>query len=258
LPTPIEHLVIAQQILASPTLPEAMRTWLDKDEIVRGAFFFGHIAPDVQVVSRQPRETTHFFSLPPTNRRPAYERMLAAHPSLVQPSALPATQAAFLAGYMAHLLLDERWVREIFSPVFGPGQTWADRRERFLRHNLLRAWLTRRDLPLLQDGVGDLLRQARPDGWLPFAADADLCRWRDLVADQFEPGAAIRTVEVFANRARIPDAEFLALLKPDVMEKHVFNRIPLAELDEFHARATDHAHHLIVSYLDGCVVGESG
>jgi hypothetical protein len=257
LPTPIQHLVIAEQILASPVVPQAMRARLDENEDVRSAFFFGHIAPDVQVISRQPRETTHFFTLPLTNRRPAYERMLAAHPSLAHPSALPAAQAAFLTGYIAHLLLDELWVREIFEPVFGPNQTWGEWRKRLLLHNVLRAWLDRRDQPRLRSDISDLLRQTQPTGWLPFASDADLCRWRDLVADQFKPGAAIRTVEIFANRARIPNAEFLALLEPDIMEERVLNRISLTELRQFYTRAVARTHDLIIRYLNGCAAGES-
>ena len=257
MPTPVEHLVIAERILASPVPLTSIHVQLEQDETVRGAFFFGHIAPDVQVISRQPRDATHFFAIPPTNRCPAYERMLTAHPRLAQPSRLSAAQSAFIVGYMSHLLLDEYWVREVFYPVFGPEQTWSDRRERLLLHNVLRAWLDRRDLPRLRDGMGGLLRSARPDDWLPFAADADLCRWRDLVADQLQPGAAIRTVEIFANRARVPDTEFLALLDPRVMDERVFSHISVAELERFHARAVARTHDLTVRYLSGCAEGES-
>lgn len=257
MPTPIEHLVIAERILASCVLTQGKGLLLERNETVRGAFFFGHIAPDVQVVSRQPRDATHFFSIPPTNRRPAYERMLTAYPRLAQPSTLSVAQAAFIVGYLSHLLLDECWVREVFYPVFGPEQTWGDRRERFLLHNVLRAWLDRRDLPNLHGGMDDLLRHARPDGWLPFTADADLCRWRDLVADQLEPGATIRTVEIFANRARVPDTEFLALLDPRVVEERILNRISVVELDRFHERAVARTYDLTVRYLSGCAEGES-
>jgi hypothetical protein len=256
LPTPIEHLAIAGEILASPALPPTVQAQLNQHEAVRSAFFFGHIAPDVQVVSRQPREATHFFKLPLTTRRPAYQRMLAVYPALARPSTLPAAQVAFLAGYVAHLTLDELWVREVF-PIFGPGQNWGDWHERLLLHNVLRTWLDRQSLPHLPDGSGDLLRQARPDGWLPFAADADLCRWRDLVADQFAPGAAVRTVEVFASRARIPDADFLALLEPHVMEQRIFSRISVSRLDEFHAQAVARSQDVIVHYLNGCALSKS-
>jgi hypothetical protein len=257
LPTPVEHLTIAERILKSPTLPEAMRFRLGHDNTVRGAFFFGHIAPDVQVVSLQPREVTHFFALPPTNRRPAYTEMLAAHPRLAQPSSLPPAQAAFLTGYLSHLLLDEYWVRDIFFPIFGPQQTWGERRERLLLHNVLRAWLDRRNLPYVRDHIENFLRQAEPKDWLPFATDADLSRWRDLVADQFEPGAEIRTIEIFANRARIPDTEFLALLEPGVMEERIFSQIALTELDRFYERALVYTLDLTVRYLDGCTVSET-
>ena len=156
MPTPIEHLTVAEQLLSPLNLPEAIRSQLDQNEAVRGAFFLGHIAPDVQVVNRQPRKATHFFAIPPTSRRPAYAQMLAAHPQLAQPRALPAVQAAFVVGYISHLLLDECWVREVFRPVFGPQQTWGDWRERLLLHNVLRAWLDRRGLPSLRNGIGDL------------------------------------------------------------------------------------------------------
>jgi hypothetical protein len=154
-------------------------------------------------------------------------------------------------------LLDARWVREVFYPIFGPEQAWGDWRERLLLHNVLRAWLDRRDLPHLRDGIGRLLRLAKPSDWLPFASDADLRRWRDLVADQVVPGAQIRTVEIFANRARIPGDEFFSLLKPDVMRTRIFSRIPLAEIDRFREQAVAHTLELTIRYLDGCARNES-
>ena len=258
MPTPIEHLAIAERTLASPALPEAIHIQLDRNEAVRGAFFFGNIAPDVQVVSGQPRDATHFFSLPPTNSYPAYIEMLKLHPLLAQPGKLPSAHAAFLAGYLSHLLLDECWVREVFYPVFGPQQTWGDRRERFLLHNVLRAWLDRRDFPRLRDGIGGLLRRVKPGNWLSFAPDNDLSRWRDVVADQFIPGAGIRTVEIFAHRAHVPDDEFLALLEPDVIDERIFRRIPLAELDRFRDRVVSLTRELIIRYLSGCADREWG
>ena len=108
-----------------------------------------------------------------------------------------------------------------------------------------------------RDGIGDLLRRAEPDDWLPFASDADLGRWRDRVADQFAPGAAIRTVEIFANRARIPDHDFLALLEVDVMAERIFNRIPLTQLDHLYEQAVVRTTDLMVRYFNGCVTTDS-
>jgi hypothetical protein len=257
LPTPIEHLALAQQILTSPALPAAVRTRLDRDPAVRGAFFFGHIAPDVQVVSRQPRESTHFFRVPPTNSRPGYLHMLDRHPWMRRPGRLAEAHAAFLTGYISHLLLDEVWVREIFRPIFGPEQTWGDWHERLLLHNVLRAWLDRRDLRQLGAGLGVLLRGARPDCWLPFASDGDLRRWRDLVAEQFEPGAPVRTVEIFARRSEVPPEEFLALLDPDVMRARIFTHVAPARLEQFYHQALAETLDLTRRYWAGCLGAES-
>ena len=256
MPTPIEHLALAQQILISPALPAEVRVRLDGDPAVRGAYFFGHIAPDVQVVSRQPRESTHFFRVPPTDSRPGYLHMLDRYPWMGRPGQLPEAHAAFLTGYVSHLLLDEVWVREIF-PIFGPEQTWGDWHERLLLHNVLRTWLDQRDLAQLRDGVGALLRGARPRRWLPFAADADLRRWRDLVAEQFEPGAPVRTVEIFARRSEVPAEEFVALLDPDVMRQRIFTHVSPARLERFYHQALAQTLDLTRRYWTGCLGAES-
>jgi hypothetical protein len=132
-----------------------------------------------------------------------------------------------------------------------------------LLHNALRAWLDRRDWPHLRPGLGHILGEARPEGWLAFISDENLCRWRDLVAEQFKSQGAIRTAEFFASYSGVSDADFLALLEPDVMQARVFARVSLAALDEFHARATVRCRELIVHYLTGggpnsCATGKSG
>ncbi len=259
MPTPIEHLNIADEILSS--LDPDLRAQLD-DERVRGAFFFGHIAPDARQISRQPRKTTHFIRVPPTNHRPAHQSMLTVYPSLAQPAALPAPQAAFMAGYLAHLLFDELWLREIYIPVF-TSQNWGDRHKRTLLHNALRAWLDRRAWPHLRAGLGHILSEAGPKDWLAFITDDDLCRWRDLLSAQLASDGAIRTAEFFASYSRVSRADFLALLEPEAMQARVFTRISLAALDEFHARAVVRCRELIVHYLTGhcpnsCAMGKSG
>jgi hypothetical protein len=105
--------------------------------------------------------------------------------------------------------------------------------------------------------MGALLRQAQPDDWLPFAADADLGRWRDLVAEQLSPGAGIRTVEVFADRAKISTDEFRRLLQSDTVKERIFSHVSMAELEAFHIRAVVRSRDLLTRYLKGCVAGKS-
>ena len=191
MPTPVQHLVIAEALLADRRLPDPAHALLDAQ---RAAFLFGNTAPDVQTVSGQPREATHFFHVPLRSGRPAHALLFEAHPNLARPERLLPSHSAFLAGYIAHLLLDVTWLRSVFTPVFGPDAGWGHFRDRLFLHNVLRAWCDRRDQTRLAPGAGESLAGVTPDHWLPFTGDEQLRRWRDVLVEQFTPGATIRTV----------------------------------------------------------------
>ena len=72
MPTPFYHLSLAQELLTHPSLPEPINQFL---RMRRCEFMFGNTAPDVQVVSGQARQETHFFNLPIlAGDRPAWEQ----------------------------------------------------------------------------------------------------------------------------------------------------------------------------------------
>ncbi len=231
MPTPFNHLVLARQLLDAPGFSSAAQDALTAE---LPAFLFGNIAPDAQTVSGQPREATHFFPVPLGGAPPAHQVLFERHPELARVDRLSPARAAFLAGYLAHLELDQLWITDIFDPVFGPRQTWSTFRERLYLHNIFRAHWDAQDLRRLPPAIGSDLRAARPDDWLPFVGDDHLRRWRDLVADQLAPGAAARTVEVFAERMGADPHAFAALVNsPAEMERRVFARVPSARLEQF-------------------------
>ncbi len=251
MPTPVQHLVVADAILADARLPARTRAWL---VLQRPAFRFGNTAPDVQTVSGQPREATHFFMIPPDSSRPAHQVMFEAHPHLGHPDRLPPAQAAFLAGYIAHLVLDVMWVHDIFIPVFGPDAGWSTFRDRLFLHNVLRAWCDRRDQARLAPGTGESLAAAAPDHWLPFTGDEHLRRWRDVLVEQLAPGAAIRTVQVFAERGEVSPEAFERVLDFEAqMDALVFSHIPRAAIDDFYARGLAQSCQVIARYLEPSV-----
>jgi hypothetical protein len=177
--------------------------------------------------------------------------MFDRHPHLGQPDRLPAAQVAFLAGYIAHLLLDVMWVHDIFAPVFGPAAGWGRFRDRLFLHNVLRAWCDRHDQARLIDGADRLLVTVAPDHWLPFTGDEHLRRWRDALVEQFAPGATIRTVEVFAERGHLPPEAFERVLQsPHAMDELIFSHISHAQIDDFYARGLSQSCHLVADYLD--------
>jgi len=231
MPTPFYHLVVAGEVLDHPDLDAGLR---DRLRAARAAFLFGNTAPDVQTVSGQSREATHFFDLPLDPRHPALATLFAAHPELARPGALGEARAAFMAGYLAHLRLDELWIERIFAPYFGLDVHWGRGfRERLLLHNVMRAYLDHQDVPRLRGWAGREIAAARPQHWLPFADDRHLIAWRDLLAGQLAPDAPLRTIEIFAERMRVPPATIEALLAPEELAARVWQRLPEDRLLEF-------------------------
>jgi len=247
-PTPFYHLSLAEELINHPSLPEKIRHFLQGN---RCGFFFGNTAPDVQVVSGQPRQATHFFNLPiQTGDRPAWELLLTDYPLLAQTRQLPATQVAFLAGYLCHLQADWLWVKDIFTPVFGPRCSWETFRQRLYYHNVLRAYLDQHILPELSPGMDACLGQVEPDGWLPFVQDRHLAEWRDLLFPQLHGGATPQTVEVFSSRQGISASEYYALLESeDRMQKEVFEHLPVRLIQSYRQRVVDKSLLLLSDYL---------
>jgi hypothetical protein len=239
---------MAGELLNDPRLPEKISRFLQSS---RGMFLFGNTAPDVQVVSGQPRQVTHFFNLPiQAGDQPPWELILSDHPHLANAEQLPAHQAAFLSGYLCHLQADWFWVKDIFAPIFGPRCSWSTFHKRLYYHNVLRAYLDRHILPELFPGMDICLRRVNPDGWLPFVQDHHLMEWRNLLFPQLQPGAVTQTVEVFSSRQGISAPEFYNLLESgERMQQEIFQHIPLKYVQNYRQRVLDENILLLSVYL---------
>lgn len=223
MPTPVNHLLMARELLESGLLKGNAQNLLQTHP---GPFMLGHTAPDVQTISGQRREETHFYTLPPSREVPAYEVLLQTYPTLAQPAHLSPPHAAFLAGYMAHLLADELWWLEIFHPYFGAGADWGTWSERLFLHNVLRTWLDWQDQARLNGEEAALLAAAEPEGWLPFIRDEDLRAWRDDLVEQLQPGHRIRTAEVFAARMDVTPEEIEEAARSPERMAYIFRHTP--------------------------------
>ncbi|MCI0519482.1 MAG: zinc dependent phospholipase C family protein [Chloroflexi bacterium] len=248
MPTPFYHLSLAKTLLEGADLHPAAHDLLQRE---RSAFLLGNTAPDVQTISGQPRQATHFFDLPlRLNDRPAWEQCLLEFPALAQAATLKQAQAAFVAGYLCHLQADWYWVVEIFVPVFGLRAAWETFPRRLYLHNVLRSYLDRDILPQLNNGIPSGLAAAEPENWLPFVADGDLRRWRDFLAGQLQPEARVQTVEVFAARQGIPPEDYYRLIESeDAMQREVFSRLPRRMLNDYRQRLLTASSRLLNEYL---------
>lgn len=248
MPTPFYHLSIAQNLLDRDAFSPGVQKILERQ---RGAFLFGNTAADVQVLSGQARQATHFFNLPlHSNPVAPWKLMLNTYPCLDDCRQSAETQAAFIAGYMCHLLADWRWIGNIFVPAFGKQAKWSIFPQRLYLHNVLRAYLDRQMIPALLNGAGVILGEVIPHQWLPFVDDHFLLAWRDYLAEQLQPGAKVYTVEVLARRQGISPEEYMALLgSEERMENEIFTHLPRHELSRYRQETEDETIALVNSYL---------
>src|SRR5574341_542408 len=84
----------------------------------RGNLYLGATAPDIRVVTRWERERTHFFDLNNFDEQDGAAAFLEAYPLLAGGPIEPPTRA-FVAGYLTHLVMDERWINSVYRPFFG-------------------------------------------------------------------------------------------------------------------------------------------
>lgn len=218
MPTPFTHIIYAQRLLTDSALPQTVRELLQAQ---RPAFWLGSIAADGHGLEGLKREDTHFYSYErPIEIAPA-RVMLDRYPQM-KPSADDAARTAFVAGYIAHLALDEVWTRDMLAPHFAVG-TWGTRATRFLMLHILLIMMDERDEARLHPGIADELGAAQPDGWSPFLSDGALCEWREAIHSQLIPGGTSQTMAIIAPRVQKTEAELRTILdSSDVMREQLW------------------------------------
>lgn len=201
MPTPFQHLHYGQTILDSRKLPATVR-----ERLLPGAFLLGNTAADVQSITGQPRPVTHFFGIPPTGKPRAEVAMLETYPQLADPRLLATDHAAFISGYLVHLVYDQRWASDIYCLHYGCAAANSDWLGSAIEHNALRVLLDRQAEAALrsQPWVLRALRSVTPGSWLPFADAKELQAWQTWIVEQLTQPGASQTAEVFAARYGVP------------------------------------------------------
>lgn len=248
MPTPFYHIVLAEEILDDRRLRTKFRSLLSDD---LSAFLFGNVAPDVQAVSNYTREDTHFFSIDNVGKNVAYEEMLAKYKELSDVRRLSSMRAAFVAGYLTHLLLDQAWIIEVFNPVFGKTANWGEFRDRLFLHNVLRTFLDHRDYERLPSDINQKFALTMfSTQWLPFVENIHFDRWHKFLLEQLADGSSPKTIEVFAARTGRKSEDFEEiLLSDDVMEEKIFSRVSRTSLEKFRKRALDNSIVMLNCYF---------
>jgi hypothetical protein len=169
----------------------------------RGAYYLGATTPDIRALTRRDREETHFFKLDDFGQQDGVHRLFEREPALRDSHALDGQTAAFMAGYISHLVMDEDYITEIYRPLFGErsalsGDELADIMDKALQWDIERADC---EDGHKMDEIRRALAEAAVAVNIDFIAREDLWKWRDVSLDIIsQPMTADRFARFVARR----------------------------------------------------------
>ena len=167
-----------------------------------GAFTLGATTPDIRVITRWERERTHFFDLGEEQHQDSVAAFLAAHPRLRDAAALAPQTRAWAGGFIAHLVMDETYIEEVYRPHFGRRSALGGGRRANLLDRILQYEMDRRERerPETMDGLRRSLYGCALDVDCGFLDRATLERWRDVAAGLTEHAPDWERFRVVASR----------------------------------------------------------
>ncbi|HYM16901.1 MAG TPA: hypothetical protein VEZ14_15235 [Dehalococcoidia bacterium] len=195
------HLTIARDLaidLRSPVVDDQ-----------RGAYYLGATTPDIRALTRWDRERTHFFRLDEFGDQSGVHRLFEQQPALRDAAALDAPTAAFMAGYISHLVLDEDYICEIYRPLFGErsplaGDAMADVMDKTLQWDIERADC---EDAVKTAEIRAALAEAAVALNVEFIARETLAQWRDISAQTLAAQPSVDRLVRFLAR-RMPEIRF--------------------------------------------------
>ncbi len=228
---------VAQRLGGSPVMAQP------------GAYFLGSTSPDIRVLTRWERERTHFFDLAVTAHQDSVAAMFAEHSHLADAANLDPAPAAWVAGYIGHLALDETWITAVYRPHFGQlsalgGGAQANIMDRVLQYELDRR---RREDPELSTGIRSALESCSLAFDVGFLDSETLKRWLDVAIDitrhpptwdrfKFQGGRHLRGSGLESDDAIDRFVQEI----PDVLERTI-RHVSTAHIDAYIEQASERA-----------------
>ena len=177
------------------------------------AYLLGSIAADARYLDGSARSVTHFW--PPRTESSGAWQLLADYPHLAARSLEPAAQA-FVAGYLCHLLADERWIAQITRPFFGTASEFVTKADRLDAQRVLYDLIEERyrarggwieETICACEAAGEV---ALPEALVPVVSMRVCQQWREIVlrSARLTPGPdRIRLFQAGLARLAAPAAD---------------------------------------------------
>jgi hypothetical protein len=226
-------------------------------EADRGVYYLGSTGPDMHVLSRADRLSSHYFDLECLEQQDSVESFFRAHRDLRNPWKLGGSTAAFVAGYLTHLVIDAVWITDIYRPFFGPesalgGDARANVLDRVLQYDM--DLQRRADQPAMEE-IRDAIEVSRLDVHVDFLENGLVSRWRELAVamaslpptwDRF-PRTASRFLSVAGVSTPEEVEQFMKTL-PQLLEE-ARRHVGRERVDAFLEKASTLAQATLEEYL---------
>lgn len=224
-----------------------------------GSYLLGATTPDIRVITRQDRRSTHFFDLNEHEHQDSVGSFFGEHPRLVEPERLNQETRDFVAGYVTHLVMDEQYITGVYRPFFAKhdalgGTIRANVMDRLLQFDLDRTY---GNDPELKQQICGALSDTVESIDAGFVDSQTLERWRQVTFDVAQRNMDWeRMRSMISNHLRFGGLEegetlssFLDSL-PELLNETIAH-ITNAEIDSFVQRSTAAARKAVERYL-GC------
>ncbi|MBF6598929.1 MAG: hypothetical protein IVW36_00275 [Dehalococcoidia bacterium] len=240
------HMVVARSLAAD--LDSAT---LDAD---RGAYYLGATTPDIRILTRWDRARTHFFDLQCLGEQSGVRRLFEQEPGLRDARALDDATAAFVAGYISHLVLDEEYITQIYRQYFGKGGLLGDELMADVMDRLLQLHLDREQRTDAE--ATDDIRRALSETSLELAVDfiaGDVLRdWRDRQVEVISTAPHFeRMMSRHLQSAGIGEAAIAGFMEQhaDELLRGTIDRVGEERIREYLDSAKQKARGVIREYL---------
>lgn len=244
------HMVLARQV--------AHDVGFEGYTTTPGAYLLGATSPDIRVLTRQDRLSTHFFDLNGDEHQDSVAAFFQAHGAFIDPSSLNDETRAWVCGYIGHLVLDAEYITGIYRRFFAHhdalgGAIRANVMDRLLQFDLDRAYGDEPELK--QELCGALACTVEGIDVAGFIDHKTLERWRQVSADVANRNMDWdRMRSMISNHLRFSGLEegetltsFLDSL-PELLDATIAH-VTSDEVDGFVQRSTAAAADVVKRYL---------
>ncbi|MSP79330.1 MAG: hypothetical protein EXR67_07285 [Dehalococcoidia bacterium] len=220
-----------------------------------GPYLLGSTTPDIRIITRRPREDTHFTTLDSIGITTGVEALFAAHPELADSSKLSEPTAAFLLGYCTHLIADQAWITNVYRPFFGNPAVFPNRVEANVLDRALQLELDRQRWDLVQSSTPFFIGATRGIE-IGFISPDTLLAWNEWIQDYLARDftwerlrflAGRRQEETHLDSAHKVAEEFLR--SPDKGLKKLAEKVSVANMRHYREQTLEHCLTVSKEYL---------